>query len=123
MKFKFVHNNINVLDVEKSIEFYKNALGLMESKRICAPDGSFTIVYLSCEQSSDYELELTQIHGRTQKYDLGENEIHMAYSVDDYDEAYRLHKDMGIICYENKDMGIYFIQDPDGYWTEIIPGK
>jgi len=37
--------------------------------------------------------------------------------------AYELHKKNGVICYENKDMGLYFIADPDGYWIEILPEK
>ena len=44
----------------------------------------------------------------------------MAFVVDDYEAAYALHKEMGCICYENKEMGLYFIEDPDGYWIEII---
>ncbi|MCJ7689644.1 MAG: VOC family protein, partial [Clostridiaceae bacterium] len=43
MKFSFDHNNINVLDLEKSIEFYKNALGFVETSRFNAPDDSFTL--------------------------------------------------------------------------------
>ena len=42
--------------------------------------------------------------------------------VDDMDAAHELHKKMGCICFENPAMGIYFINDPDGYWIEIIPG-
>ncbi|MCI6459715.1 MAG: lactoylglutathione lyase, partial [Clostridium sp.] len=43
--------------------------------------------------------------------------------VEDFDKAYELHKEMGCICFENKEMGIYFIADPDNYWIEIIPKK
>ena len=56
-----------------------------------------------------------------QKYDLGELEFHLAFEAEDYDAAYALHKEMGCICYENKNMGIYFINDPDDYWIEILP--
>ena len=41
--------------------------------------------------------------------------------TDDYENALKMHKEMGCVCFENKEMGIYFINDPDGYWTEIIP--
>ena len=54
-------------------------------------------------------------------YNLGDNEFHLAFYVDDFEAAHVLHEEMGCIAYENKDMGIYFIADPDGYWTEIIP--
>ena len=56
-------------------------------------------------------------------YNLGDNEIHLAFTADDYDAAYAKHKEMGCICFENPKMGIYFISDPDGYWLEIIPAK
>ena len=56
-------------------------------------------------------------------YNLGDNEIHLAFEVDDFDAAYTRHKEMGCICFENPKMGIYFISDPDGYWLEIVPVK
>ena len=54
-------------------------------------------------------------------YNLGDNTFHIAFEVDDYEKAHELHEKMGCICYENPEMGIYFINDPDGYWLEIIP--
>ena len=56
-------------------------------------------------------------------YNLGDNEIHLAFSVDDYEGAHKLHEEMGCICFENKAMGLYFIADPDGYWIEILRAK
>lgn len=120
MKFTFAHNNINVLDLEKSIAFYQKALGLTEVRRVEKPD--FTLVYLGDGQTA-HSLELTWLKDRTEPYDLGENEFHIAFVVDDYQKAYELHKDMDCICYENPGMGIYFIADPDGYWLEVIPAK
>lgn len=122
MKFKFDHNNINVLDLEKSVNFYKEALGFEELRRYHAPDGSFTLVFLQGEGSS-YALELTHLRDRKEPYNLGDNEIHMAVTTEEFDKAYEHHKNMGCICYENKEMGLYFIADPDGYWTEILPRK
>jgi len=122
MKFKLDHNNINVLDLEKSLKFYKEALGLEEKRRHTAPDDSFTLVYLGDEQSS-HLLELTWLRDRKEAYNLGENEFHLAFTVDDFEAAYELHKQMGCICYENKEMGLYFISDPDGYWLEVMPNK
>ena len=118
MKFKMVHNNINVSNLAKSLEFYEKALGLTEVRRISG-DG-FTIVYLS-DGIGSHLLELTELSGHPEKYDLGENEIHLAFEADNYDEAYDLHKSMDCICYENPEMGIYFISDPDDYWLEVIP--
>ena len=121
MKFTFAHNNFNVIDLEKSLAFYKEALGLVEVKRKVAPDGSFVLAFLS-DGSSPHQLELTWLRDwGKDSYNLGDNEIHLAFTVSDMDEAHALHEKMGCICYENKKMGIYFISDPDGYWLEIIP--
>ena len=122
MKFKFVHNNLNVFDLDRSLAFYRDALGLAEEKRKTAADGSFVLVFLGDGQTS-HQLELTWMRDRTTPYNLGDNEIHLAFRVDDYDAAHALHVQMGCICYENPAMGIYFIADPDGYWLEILPTR
>lgn len=120
MKFQFAHNNLNVLNLEKSVAFYKEALGLQEVRRKEAADGSFILVFMG-DGITGHQLELTWLRDRKEPYDLGDNEIHLAMVVDDFAAAYAHHQKMGCICYENKAMGIYFIEDPDGYWIEIIP--
>ena len=122
MKFTFCHNNFNVLNLENSLEFYKKALGLKEVKRMNAEDGSFTLVYLG-DGTTTHQLELTWLRDWDRPYNLGDNGFHLALEVEDFDKAYELHKEMGCICFENKEMGIYFIADPDNYWIEIIPKK
>jgi lactoylglutathione lyase len=122
MKFKMVHENYNVKNLEKSIAFYNKAVGLTEKRRKEAEDGSFIIVYLGNDHS-DFELELTWLRDWDRPYDLGDCEFHLAFQVDDYDQAHALHEEMDCICYENKKMGIYFITDPDGYWLEIVPTR
>jgi lactoylglutathione lyase len=122
MKFKFAHNNFNVLDLEKSIAFYKEALGFEVVKMKHADDGSFTLAFLG-DNTTEHLLELTWMRDRTEPYDLGENEFHLAVVVDDYEAAHELHKKMGCICYENEKMGLYFIMDPDKYWIEIVPTR
>ena len=120
MKFKMVHENYNVADLERSMSFYREALGLREGRRKETED--FTIVYMQ-DESGDFELELTWLREHPQSYELGEGEFHLAFRTDDYAAAHALHEKMGCICYENPDMGIYFIEDPDGYWLEIIPTR
>jgi len=122
MKFKMIHENCNVLDLERSLAFYKEALGLTERRRKTAEDGSFIIVYIGNEETG-FEMELTWLRDRTEPYDLGDEEFHLAFRTDDYEAAHALHEKMGCICMENPAMGIYFIQDPDGYWLEILPGE
>lgn len=119
MKTRFLHTNLNVLDLDKSIAFYQKALGLTEVRRKSAADGSFTLVFLGDGQT-DYQLELTWLCDHKEPYHLGDNETHIAFHVDNKEEAYALHKEMGCICFENHDMDLYFISDPDGYWLEIL---
>ena len=115
--FKF-----NVLDLERSLEFYRRALELEPVKEKTAADGSFKLVFLG-DGETGFTLELTWLRDRTQPYDLGEQEFHLAFLTDRYDELYARHKQMGCVCFENPAMGIYFIEDPDGYWIEIVPAK
>ena len=120
MQITFAHNNFNVLNLEKSLAFYKDALQLTEVRRHEESDGSFIIVFLSDSQMV-HLLELTWLKDRKEPYNLGDNEFHLAFKVDDFVAAHALHEQMGCICFENKAMGIYFINDPDDYWLEIIP--
>lgn len=122
MKFKMIHENYNVYDLQKSLDFYEKALGLTEKRRKEEADGSFIIVYAANEES-DFELELTWMRDMDRPYNLGDCEFHLAFHVDDFEAAHKLHESMGCICYENPEMGVYFITDPDGYWLEIIPAR
>ncbi|MDR2903075.1 MAG: VOC family protein [Clostridiales bacterium] len=117
---KFNHYNFNVVNLQKSLEFYEKALGLTECRRKEAADGSFILVYLT-DHTSDFTLELTWLRDWNRPYALGDNEAHLCMKVaGDYDKARRMHKEMGCVCYENTDMGIYFINDPDNHWIEIL---
>lgn len=122
MTFQMIHENYNVCDLEKSLSFYEKALGLHEVRRKEAQDGSYIIVYVANEKAA-FELELTWLRDHPQRYDIGEAEFHLAFRTDDFAAAHALHEEMGCICFENKSMGIYFIQDPDGYWLEIVPTR
>lgn len=119
MNFKFLHNNLNVLDLSRSLKFYEEALGLVEMRRV--EKDAFTLVYIGDNGATAHLLELTYIHGRKEPYNLGDNEFHLAFGTDDFEAAHAKHNAMGCICYENKTMGIYFISDPDGYWLEVLP--
>ena len=95
MRFSCVHNSIHVLNLDRSLAFYAEALGL--------------------------ELELIHVTDRTTPYDLGENEFHLAFTVDNFAAAHLLHEQMNCVCHEDHGQEIYFISDPDGYWIEILP--
>ena len=104
IKGRFDHFNINVTDLDRSLAFYREALGLHEIKRKEAADGSFVLAYLGD--------------------DRGENESHLCLRVEgDYEAVREYHRSRGWVCYENHDMGLYFINDPDDYWIEVLPVK
>ena len=120
MNFKMLHSNVYVLDLEKSIEFYHKALGLQEMKKWRLETDDFIITYMGYDENS-HQVELTWLKDRTEPYNLGDETFHIAFEVDDYEMAHALHEQMNCICYENKEMGLYFIKDPDGNWLEILP--
>lgn len=122
MKFTFYHNNINVQDLDKAVEFYQKALGLIVTREKAAEDGSFKLVFMG-DETTPHLLELTWLRNMDRPYDLGDNESHLAMKVDDMDAALALHREMDCVCFENLEMGVYFINDPDGYWIEICPAE
>ena len=117
--FKFAHNNLNVLDLERSLKFYKDALNLSEVSRLEFED--FILVYLADSCNSEHQLELQWFKNRKTPYNLGENKFHLAFTVKDFAAAYDKHKEMNCICNDVKNLGIYFIEDPDGYQIEVLP--
>ena len=120
--FKFNHFNFNVLNLDRSLAFYDKALGLKPVREKNAKDGSFKLVFLG-DGETDFCLELTCLKDREEPYDLGEGEYHLAFVTEDFDAAHARHAELGCICFENPSMGIYFIEDPDGYWIEIVPER
>ncbi|SKC84832.1 lactoylglutathione lyase [Maledivibacter halophilus] len=127
MNYKMLHTCIRVMDLEKSLKFYKEALGLIEQKRKDFPEHKFTLVYLS-DESGNYELELTYNYNPDKPYEIGNGFSHIAVAVDDLEGSRERHKEMG---YEvTKLMGLpgsppryYFVTDPDGYEVEVIRGN
>lgn len=122
MDFKVTHNCMNVLDLERSLKFYEEALDMKEVCRKEAEDGSFILSFIAMQEGG-HEIELTWLRDRTEPYNLGDNEIHVGFVADDFAAALEKHKAMGVVCFENPEMGVYFIEDPDGYWMEIIPNR
>ncbi|MCH5334775.1 MAG: VOC family protein [Alistipes sp.] len=121
IKGRFDHFNINVTNLERSIEFYDKALGLKVIDRRKAADGSFELVFLG-DGASGFRLELTYLRDKEGAYELGDNESHLCIRVDgDYDAVREYHRQNGWVCFENHKMGLYFINDPDDYWIEVLP--
>ena len=122
MKFNMYHSCITVLDIQKSVKFYQDALNLSPLREINSKDGSFKIVFMGNEDNPCL-LELTWYADREEPYNLGDNEVHIGFRTDDYNGSLKKHKEMNCVCFENEEMGIYFIEDPDGYWMEIVPER
>lgn len=122
MTSKAVHRCLHVLDLEKSLAFYKEALGLTEIRRMGPEDGSWTNVFIG-DEAAGFQIELTWNRGRIEPYDNGGRDSHICFTVPDYPLALAKHKEMGCVCFINEAMGLHFIEDPDGCWIEIVPEK
>lgn len=124
MKYKFLHTCIRVMDLEKSLKFYKEALGLVETERLDYPEDEFTLVYLT-DSDGKFELELTYNYNPEKPYDLGNGYSHLALTVDDLEASRERHIEMGYEATElsglaGEEPRFYFITDPDGYDIEIL---
>ncbi len=122
MESKAIHRCLHVLDLERSIRFYEQTLGMTEIRRMGPEDGSWANAFIG-NDACGFQLELTWNRGRTEPYDNGGRDSHLAFTVPDLDAAHALHEQMGCICHENEAMGLYFIEDPDGCWLEILPER
>ena len=105
------------------IGIYDSGLGgltVWREVRRLLPEES--LLYLG-DGKTDFRLELTWLrdHAAT-PYELGENESHLCVRVaGDYEAVRAYHKELGCVCFENHEMGLYFINDPDDYWIEVLP--
>ena len=122
MAYRFDHVNFNVLDLERSVAFYREAFCMEELRRVKAEDGSFILVFVGIP-GQPFQIELTWLAERDTPYDLSDNEIHLSLRTGDYTASMEKHSEMGCISYENESMGLYFVEDPDGYWIEILPER
>ena len=124
MAVKMLHTCIRVMDLEKSLNFYKDALGLIETSRKDFPEHKFTLVYLSNEIGG-YEIELTYNYDPEKPYEIGNGFSHTALGVDDVEALRQKHIDMGYKVTDLKGLPgqkprYYFVTDPDGYMVEVI---
>lgn len=124
MARKMLHTCVRVKDLEKSVEFYKDALGMEEVRRLDYPDYKFTLVYLALE-GDDYELELTYNYNQEVPYELGNGYGHIAIGVDNLEETQKELKEKGYEVTDIKGLqdnaaNYFFLFDPDKYKIEII---
>ena len=124
MKFKMIHENYNVSDLDRSIKFYNEALDLHEVRRKTTDD--FIIVYLS-NDVSDFELELTWLKDHPQPYNLGECEFHLAFQAEDYEAAHKKHEEicycaMKILPYQDEQFSEYRTKSVQEFRFELSQG-
>ena len=122
MRARAIHRCIHVLDLEKTMAFYEKALGMKVVRRFGPEDHSWENVYMANEENG-FEFEFTWNDGREEPYYNGGRDAHICFAVDNLEEARALHEEMGCVCFVNQRMGLYFIEDPDGCWIEIIDNR
>lgn len=122
---KIIHSMIRVLDLERSINFYKDVLNMKVVRSLDFSD--FSLVYLR-NNEADFEIELTLNKGRVEPYSMGDGYGHIAIVVDNLEQKYEILEKMGYSPLPIKqftDDGkllakFFFIQDPDGYKIEVL---
>ncbi|PWV60604.1 VOC family protein [Plasticicumulans acidivorans] len=122
---KIIHSMIRVLDLDRSLAFYREAFGLTESHRLDFPD--FALVYLRNDEN-DVELELTLNKGRTEPYSHGSGYGHIAVCVDDAASERERFQTLGYAPRELVEFApdgqllarFFFVTDPDGYEIEVL---
>lgn len=123
MSVKMLHTCIRVKNLEESLKFYRDALGLKETRRKDFPEHKFTLVYLS-DEVNGYEIELTYNYD-SDGYDIGNGFSHTAIGVENLEEMREDHISLGYEVTPLKGLPgekpkYYFVTDPDGYKVEVI---
>jgi lactoylglutathione lyase len=117
---KYLHTMVRITDVEKSLDFYCNKLGLREIRRHDVPPGRFTLIFLAAPGDEEAQVELTH-NWDAEEMDGGRNFGHLAYSVDDiYGVCQRLMDGGVTINRPPRDGRMAFIRSPDGISVELL---
>lgn len=118
---KFLHSMVRVRDLDASLRFFRDGLGLVESRRKDYPDGRFTLVYLSAPGQPDVEVELTHNWGSDEDYGSARNFGHLAFAVDDIYATCAHLQDMGVtINRPPRDGHMAFVRSPDLISIELL---
>lgn len=127
MNYKFLHLCLRVMDLEKSLKFYQEALGFKLVRKKDFPEDGFTLAFLT-DANQNFELELTYNYNPEKPYVIGDGFSHFAVSVKDLEASRENHLKMGYECTEliglpGEAPRYYFVTDPDGYDVEVIREK
>ena len=125
---QYVHTCYRVLDLDKSLDFYTNKLGL-ELVRKSPIGNDATNAFLGVPGDPEPRLELTLNHGREEPYEIGTGYSHVAFAVEDLDSLAAKLEEAGGVNFESKPHAmssgtrLFFVKDPDGYRIEFIERK
>ena len=117
---KYLHTMVRVADIDASLAFYCQALGLAELKRYDSEEGRFTLVFLAAQGDESAQVELTH-NWDPENYDGGRNFGHLAYQVDNiYETCERLMDHSVVINRPPRDGRMAFVRSPDGISIELL---
>ena len=117
---RYLHTMIRISDVEKSLHFFCDLLGLKEVRRSDRPEHGYMLIFLSAEETPDAEIELTYNY-EPEEYDGGRNFGHLAFRVDNIYELCQHLKDGGVtINRPPRDGRMAFVRSPDGISIELL---
>jgi lactoylglutathione lyase len=125
VKMRYVHTCYRVLDLDRSIDFYKDKLGLELARKVPIGDDA-TNAFFSVPGDPEPRLELTLNHDQDEPYELGTGYSHVAFAVEDLDALAEKLEEAGGVDFESKPHAmssgtrIFFVRDPDGYRIEFI---
>jgi len=125
---RYLHTMVRVMDINASLRFWCEGLGLTEVSRREYPDGKFTLIFLAAEEDGEQfsktrspALELTYNWDSDEKYDGGRNFGHLAYEVDDIYATCQHLMDMGVVINRPpRDGRMAFVRSPDGISVELL---
>ena len=117
---RYLHTMVRVTDIDESLDFYCNKLGLKEVRRIDVEQGRFTLVFVAPEGQEDRQVELTY-NWDPEEYDEGRNFGHLAYEVDDIYAACEKLQSAGVtINRPPRDGRMAFVRSPDNISVELL---
>ena len=118
---KYLHTMVRVTNVEASLHFYCDLLGLKEMSRYESEAGQFTLIFLACESQPDAQIELTYNWDSEETYTGGRNFGHLAYKVDNIYDSCQTLMDGGVtINRPPRDGHMAFVKSPDGISIELL---
>ena len=121
MKIKYLHTMVRVKNIEQSLEFYCNLLGLKEIRRKNSEEGKFTLVFLAAPKQEEICVELTYNWNSTENYTEGRNFGHLAFEVDNIYQICENLQNSGIVINRPpRDGRMAFIRSPDNISIELL---